>query len=668
MDAVVKESATKTSTVALTGDDHRTQGVDGDHRAQGDHVDDTNESSDARDENDQGGESANVGSDVGAASPPLASTPLPVSNAALAGAVALVAVPVVVLGIRALWKSWGRRHRGLSDKDLLRIARQLMVSVDEGGVLGSRVRGSSRGRGHSHDPDREGNATVRVMLADGLSRTPWTENPRHISVVGTARPAPTRLEDMKEVIWRGAMRRRLRWRSGATCGLVNAFGVLGVELGVADVACCVDDGGACSPWGAIVARGMFGYQPSRGVGVDLSDRECQWLFAAGDAGPLVRCWEAVGGVQNKSRHNQGAENPKRYLVAEDVFGVCEATMRGVTPSVIEGVKRWAGSEQAQSLSLCQWLFYRVSGVRRFLRKKNEGEGVSMADKPTTDDVLDALVRIRETLWKGLDASDPDVSRAENFVHAKMVAEELGLACQSAMDEGLVFVMPACPGVPPAMGAEQKDVQVWEEAVTRLNCLSALAGVPQVSIPVAVGGDNTSERTSFLGIGLLTRQRKDDVLLKSLDKLCGFIKADMDDRAGRVAKAARKDRRGADAVEKSEAEAEKELGNTCFKNKQYAKAIEHYTRSIAYDETNPVYPSNRAMAYLKLGQYEEAEEDCSRALRLDSCNAKALLRRGAARAALGSYEEAAGDYSRVLDIEPGNRQAKEELARLQKVLV
>ena len=88
--------------------------------------------------------------------------------------------------------------------------------------------------------------------------------------------------------------------------------------------------------------------------------------------------------------------------------------------------------------------------------------------------------------------------------------------------------------------------------------------------------------------------------------------------------------------------------------------------MAYDETNAIYPSNRAMAYLKMGSYEEAEEDCTRALGLDSCNAKALLRRGAARAAIGSYEEAAADYSRVLDIEPGNRQAKEELTRLKMI--
>jgi len=241
-----------------------------------------------------------------------------------------------------------------------------------------------------------------------------------------------------------------------------------------------------------------------------------------------------------------------------------------------------------------------------------------------------------------------------------------------MEEGLVFVVPVCPGAPPGKDGTAEDVRAWDEAVMRLNCLSALAGIPQVSIPVAVGGRGGSGRgrcASYVGIGLLTRQRKDLVLLKSLEKLHGFIEADVEARAtGKTGKAGKTGKTAGKGDDESDAaaEKEKELGNACFKNKQYAQAVEHYTRAMAYVETNAIYPSNRAMAYLKMGSYEEAEEDCSRALGLDSCNAKALLRRGAARAAIGSYEAAAADYSRVLDIEPGNRQAKEELTRLKMI--
>ena len=211
-----------------------------------------------------------------------------------------------------------------------------------------------------------------------------------------------------------------------------------------------------------------------------------------------------------------------------------------------------------------------------------------------------------------------------------------------------------------MDADELEIMAWEAAMTRLNSLAALAGIPQVSIPIAIppSAPSASPPSSFLGISLLTRQRQDLAILRSLEKLHGFIARDVEERAGQ---------QEGTGNPKADAEAEKALGNACFKNKQYMQAAQHYTRCIAYDETNPVYPSNRAMAHLKMGAYEEAERDCDLALRLDQCSVKALLRRGAARAALGSYGEAARDYARVLDIEPGNRQAKDELASLRKVL-
>jgi len=247
-----------------------------------------------------------------------------------------------------------------------------------------------------------------------------------------------------------------------------------------------------------------------------------------------------------------------------------------------------------------------------------------------------------------------------LIHARLVAEELSMACYSAMDEGLVFVVPTSPGVPPRMDAEDAELVAWEAAVTRLNSLSTLAGIPQVSIPVPIRPTKSpaSSPLSFVGISLLTRQRKDLVILRSLEKLHGFIENDVNKRAGD---------KGSHEDSPFDVEAEKALGNECFRSKQYMLAIQHYSRCIAHDKTNPVYPSNRAMAHLKMGAYEDAEQDCNLALGIDPCNVKALLRRGAARAGLESYQEAAEDYSRVLAIEPGNLQAKEQLLRLRKVL-
>ena len=82
----------------------------------------------------------------------------------------------------------------------------------------------------------------------------------------------------------------------------------------------------------------------------------------------------------------------------------------------------------------------------------------------------------------------------------------------------------------------------------------------------------------------------------------------------------------------EAVAEKDRGNEWFKNGNYDKAIERYTRGKRYlllfvtyhyflgmtlDPLNAVLPANRAMALLKKGQFGAAETDCTLALSIDS---------------------------------------------------
>jgi len=68
-------------------------------------------------------------------------------------------------------------------------------------------------------------------------------------------------------------------------------------------------------------------------------------------------------------------------------------------------------------------------------------------------------------------------------------------------------------------------------------------------------------------------------------------------------------------------------------------VEHYTRAIGYDSTEPIYPLNRAACLLKLKRYVEGERDCSSALMLDETNYKAHFRRGVCRAGLGRKEDA-----------------------------
>ncbi|KAM9824536.1 RNA polymerase II-associated protein 3 [Neosynchiropus ocellatus] len=116
--------------------------------------------------------------------------------------------------------------------------------------------------------------------------------------------------------------------------------------------------------------------------------------------------------------------------------------------------------------------------------------------------------------------------------------------------------------------------------------------------------------------------------------------------------------------RQEAVVQKDRGNAYFKEGRYEAAVECYSRGIEADQWNQLLPANRAMAFLKLERFKEAEDDCTRAIALDSSYSKAFARRATARVALGKLEEARADFQQLLKLEPGNKQALNELQKLQ----
>uniref|UniRef100_A0AAQ5XHH9 RNA polymerase II-associated protein 3 n=1 Tax=Amphiprion ocellaris TaxID=80972 RepID=A0AAQ5XHH9_AMPOC len=122
----------------------------------------------------------------------------------------------------------------------------------------------------------------------------------------------------------------------------------------------------------------------------------------------------------------------------------------------------------------------------------------------------------------------------------------------------------------------------------------------------------------------------------------------------------------DQQRRQEAVLQKDRGNAYFKEGKFEAAVECYTRGMEADSMNVLLPANRAMAFLKLEKYRETEEDCTKAISLDSTYSKAFARRATARVALGKLEEAKQDFQQLLKLEPGNKQALNELQKLQIV--
>lgn len=94
------------------------------------------------------------------------------------------------------------------------------------------------------------------------------------------------------------------------------------------------------------------------------------------------------------------------------------------------------------------------------------------------------------------------------------------------------------------------------------------------------------------------------------------------------------------------EAYKQAGNKFFKQKEYIKAIEQYTKAIECEPENATFLSNRAAAYMSAGKFKLALDDCVLADRHQSDNGKTLLRMARIQVALGRPADALQTYDRM----------------------
>lgn len=113
------------------------------------------------------------------------------------------------------------------------------------------------------------------------------------------------------------------------------------------------------------------------------------------------------------------------------------------------------------------------------------------------------------------------------------------------------------------------------------------------------------------------------------------------------------------------EEERQKGNEAFKEGDYAKAIEAYSRCIELNTKSVLAYSNRAMAFLRVGKYEEALGDAESAIRMDGKCTKALYRKGLALEGLGRKEEAIETFKHLSKLQPSKaiQQKLDELVKL-----
>ncbi|KAK0636332.1 hypothetical protein B0T17DRAFT_625836 [Bombardia bombarda] len=110
---------------------------------------------------------------------------------------------------------------------------------------------------------------------------------------------------------------------------------------------------------------------------------------------------------------------------------------------------------------------------------------------------------------------------------------------------------------------------------------------------------------------------------------------------------------------------KEAGNKAYGAKDFAKAIELYSKAVIC-KPDPVYYSNRAACYNALGEWDKVVEDTTAAITLDPEYIKALNRRANAYDHLEKYSEALLDFTASCIIDGfRNEQSAQAVERLLK---
>ncbi|GMM49219.1 Hsp90 cochaperone [Starmerella bacillaris] len=116
------------------------------------------------------------------------------------------------------------------------------------------------------------------------------------------------------------------------------------------------------------------------------------------------------------------------------------------------------------------------------------------------------------------------------------------------------------------------------------------------------------------------------------------------------------------IDPEKAEAERERGNTLFKEGKFPDSVKAYTEAIKRNPQDVRGYGNRAAAYLKLMDYPDAVKDCDKAIELDPKFIKAYTRKATAYNVMKQYRKAMDvlDQAREIDVDGKNSREIEDL--------
>lgn len=422
---------------------------------------------------------------------------------------------------------------------------------------------------------------------------------------------------------------------------------------------------------AAACCGLYAYRPTRGsiskegvtpIAGDLD--AVGWICRTPAMLPcLGEAFRLPGGKTSKTEL-------AKLILAQDLFGLWGNELTPACTATLIGSQKWAGDEVAP-VSLLVYLRDSVPAAQPLMESDSAEQLMSAFGTAA------GLIQQSEFLQCQSQQAGPHTALqqngisevdAESLAAAKQVQAELHRAMHAALSTNNGYlIIPTMPSSPIHRSASPDDLEQFERRVFELSALATLSGVPQVTIPVEITGRGVTS------ISILSLHKSDMRLLHLAAKLAPLIASAAQEVAVALAEeeAEHNEQKQASASggphrqgNPSKAEGFKAKANEAFKTGDFDGAITGYSGAIQADPGNPVYFSNRAMAYLKVMRFAEAKEDCDSALNLE-LNVKTLLRRGTAWLGLQEIDSARRDFKHVLSLEPNNRQARQELKALKE---
>ena len=110
---------------------------------------------------------------------------------------------------------------------------------------------------------------------------------------------------------------------------------------------------------------------------------------------------------------------------------------------------------------------------------------------------------------------------------------------------------------------------------------------------------------------------------------------------------------------------KELGNAQFKNQNYSRAADYYTKGIELNPSEPVLYANRGTCLKLLGRYKESLSDYKKAVQLNPRNTKNLKKLSSVYIILGNFGEAQILLQKCCNLEPEDSSHTYELNKTKK---